>query len=183
VAINPNAAGMMDEALRAAGIPIDGVSILNTTGTASGYPPEWHLVSRPDGLVVRIDYRPEATPPQVTQGDDIVRTLDVTLMRARPLWAIRADIAALSAAQWTNIWTDLYAAAPPVPRKYLADYGPNASAIYVFDWSLYVSGPTAAQQKAGQISLAALYTQDNPAYLKHPPFDSTINISGDEPVP
>src|SRR5262249_4417502 len=96
-------------------------------------------------------------------------------------WAIRGDIQALTTTQWNLVWADLSAPATPIPRKYLGDYGTNAGPIFVFDWSLYVSGPTAAQQKAGQISLAAMYSQDNPNYLVHPPFHSTINVPGDEP--
>jgi len=50
------------------------------------------------------------------------------------------------------------------------------------DHILYVVGGTAAQVKAGQISLTAMYVQDNPQYLMHPPFDSSIAIDGTEPV-
>lgn len=105
--------------------------------------------------------------------------------KPRPLYEIRADVQALSVGQFNAVWSDLSAPVPgPAgpPRKYLADPGPNAGSIFVFDWALYVSGPTAAQQRAGQISLTAMYCQDNPRYLVHPPFDNSINVPGDEPL-
>ena len=102
--------------------------------------------------------------------------------KVRPLWAIRQDLQALTATQWTATWNDLSAASPPVPRKYLGDYGVNAGSIFCYDHLIYVVGGTAAQQKAGQISLCALYVQDNVLYLVHPPWDSTINVPGDEPA-
>jgi hypothetical protein len=134
-----------------------------------------------DGTPVGLEGVPAA---QKQQAVTITEGFDLRPHRPRPLWQIRADIQALTPAQWSNIWADLSA---PVsggpPRKYLTDYGANVAGIFVFDWSLYVSGPTAAQQQAGQISLVAMYTQDNPNFLVHPPFDSSIFVPGDEPVP
>jgi hypothetical protein len=122
------------------------------------------------------EYLPESHP-------DVQAFLTATRRRPRPLWSIRADIQALTAAQFSNVWADLSAAVPgEAPRKYLTDYGANVAGIFVFDWGLYVTGPTAAQVKAGQISLAAMYTQDNPKYLVNPPFDPSIDVPGDEPV-
>ena len=141
------------------------------------------VVNRADGLVVEVDGVPTNQRPLATTTVMNVDLTPAALNRMpRPLTAIRNDIQALSSTQWTKIWNDLFAPDAISPRKYLSDYGTNAGPIFVFDWALFVSGPTAAQQKAGQISLAAMYTQDNPKYLVNPPFDTTINIPGDQPA-
>src|SRR5262252_996367 len=114
------AASYLDMQLRAQGIPILGVS-----------GPPW-----------TVQYDPSATQAQRDQGDALAAAFDGKARQSRPLWAIRADIQALTTTQWGHIWADLSAPSGPVPRKYLTDYGANASAIFVFDWSLYVSGPT-----------------------------------------
>jgi len=160
----------LDQECQAAGLPVDYVN-------GAGIPTT-------DVIVVTSR---DLTPAEVSTLDGVVAAHDGRPRRSRPLWAIRADIVTLAnnqPASWAAIWTDLTAAVPgKAPRKYLMDYGTNAGPIFVFDWSLYVSGPTAAQQKAGQMSLVALYVQDNPSYLIHPPFDSSINIDGTEPIP
>jgi hypothetical protein len=163
----------MDE-IAAAGLPAP-VGITGSGYTGPGTP----------ATAIDIFYDTALTGPQKTQLDGVVAAhVPRGPRKARPLWSIRADIQALTPAQFNNVWADLSAAVPgEAPRKYLTDYGANAAGIFVFDWSLYVSGPTAAQVKAGQISLTSLYCQDNWSYLVHPPFDSTINIDGSEPVP
>lgn len=139
----------------------------------------------PDAGMVHLVHDRALTQPEQSQEASIVASYDGRRRQPRPLWAIRADVQALTSTQWTKVWADLSAAVvgpPAVPRKYLTDYGTNAGPIFVFDWALYVSGPTAAQQKAGQISLTAMYVQDQPSYLVHPPFDPSISIPGDEPL-
>jgi len=133
---------------------------------------------------VEVVYAAPLTPAGVNTLDAVVAAhVPAGPRKARPLWKIRADIQALTTTQFNNVWADLSAAVSGgPPRKYLQDYGTNAGPIFVFDWSLYVTGPTAAQVKAGQISLTAMYVQDNPSYLIHPPFDSSINIDGSEPA-
>ena len=182
--MSTTAAQRLNDAV-AAVAPIDGTAILDP---AAPVQPGWHVVSNgttTPATPVRIDYRPEATAGQISQGDSVARTFDLTtdVRRPRPLWSIRADVQALSVGQFSNVWNNLSA---PVsggpPRKYLSEYGVNAGPIFVFDWGLYVTGPTAAQVKAGQISLTALYVQDNPTYLCKPPWDTSINVPGDEPV-
>ena len=160
------------------------VGRLATEITAAGLPLAAEAgVMGPDAADnVRVTTTRALTPSEKTTLDNVVAAHDGRPRRLRPLWAIRADVQALSAAQWTNVWNDLSAAAPPVPRKYLSDYGVNAGPIFVFDWSLYVTGPTAAQQKAGQISLVAMYCQDRPNYLVNPPFAPLVSIPGDEPA-
>jgi len=95
----------------------------------------------------------------------------------RLLTAIFQDVQALTVAQRTNLWNDLKAPVPGVaPRKYLADEGTNAGAIFSMDY-VAMQG-TGAQQVATQNSVMACYIQDNPLYAVNPPFDPTINIPG-----
>jgi hypothetical protein len=159
--------------ITAAGLPAP--HHLNGTGYAGPGTPATH---------VGVFYEAALTAPQKSQLDGVLAAhVPVGPRRPRPLWEIRADVQALSAAQWAAIWADLSAAVSGgPPRKYLMDYGANAGPIFVFDWGLYVSGPTAAQQKAGQISLTALYVQDNPSFLVHPPFAPEVDVPGDEPA-
>jgi len=133
---------------------------------------------------IEIVYAAPLTPAQVnTLNATVAAHVPAGPRKARPLWQIRGDVQALSTAQFQNVWNDLSAAvAGGPPRKYLTDYGANVAGIFVFDWALYVSGPTAAQQRAGQLSLTAMYCQDNPRYLVSPPFDPSINVPGDEPA-
>ena len=155
------AASYLDMQLRAQGIPILGVS-----------GPPW-----------TVQYDPSATQAQRDQGDALAASFDGKARQSRPLWAIRGDIQALTTTQWGKVWADLSAASGPVPRKYLADTGPNTATVFCYDHIIFVVGGTTAQVKAGQVSLTACYVQDNPAYLIQPPFDQTINLSGLEPVP
>ena len=136
-------------------------------------------VSGPDaGGRFTVQYPPGATDAQKAQGDAIAAAWPTNDWRTRPLYAIRADVQALSVGQMNNVWGDLSAAAGAVPRKYLGDPGPNAAALFVFDHVLYVIGGTAAQVKAAQISITAEYVQDNPYYLVQPAFDSSVNVWG-----
>jgi len=164
--------GKLDAEVRALQPPLSGYEYANGTGP----------IGQP-ATTAYLFFDAALTPADKGRLDGVVAAHDGRPRRARPLWSIRADVQALTAAQWGNVWADLSApVAGQAPRKYLMDYGVNAGPIFVFDWSLYVSGPTAAQQKAGQISLTALYVQDNPTFLVKPPFDPSINVPGDEPV-
>jgi len=159
---NANPALLQDECV-AAGLPVSYIQ-----GGALG-----------SDEVTVVTFRVLTQPEQTTLGD-VVAAHDGRPRKARPLYAIRADVQALSVGQFNNVWNDLSAAAAPAPRKYLLDAGPNAAAIFCFDWCVYTSGGTAAQIKAAQLSLTAEYVQDNVKYLVHPPFDTSINIPGDE---
>jgi len=130
-----------------------------------------------------ITYDPAATQAQRDQGDALAAAHDGKSRVYRSLTDVRGGIQALTATQLSNTWANLSGATPTAPRKYLDDTGPNAATIFLWDWVLYVSGPTTAQQKAGQISLIATYVTDYPYYLDHPPFDNTIAVLGVAPVP
>src|SRR5262245_3677207 len=95
----------LDQALRAAGIPIIGVS--------SGTPPT-------------VQYDPSATPAQITQGNTIAASFDMNPRRSRKLYDIWQDIGALNATQQTNIWNDFTSGSPP---KWSQHTGSNAAAI------------------------------------------------------
>jgi hypothetical protein len=165
-------------AFASAGIPQSGLAV-GPTGSLAQYP---HVVARSDGQDVGIIYN-NATPAQITQGDNLALTMQAGEFKPRRLADIYKDLQALTAAQHTNVWNDLSAAVPgDVPRKYLADPGPNAASIFVMDWNVYQSGATGAKLTAAQKDLIAMYVQDNPFYLKNPAFDSSINIDGWEPA-
>src|SRR5262245_43555776 len=130
---------LLGEVRRLAPVGAGGVAVYATSPAA----PSWRRVSNAStGEVVLIDYSPEATAAQMTAGDDAATNFALTLgtRQSRPLWAIRADVQALTTAQFNATWADLSAAAPPVPRKYLGDVGPNAASLFVFDHVLYVIG-------------------------------------------
>src|SRR5262245_2149548 len=97
----------------------------------------------------------------------------------RPLWQIYQDVAALSAAQKTNVWNDLNSG---TPKKYLKAVGPNAAAVNALDWAITMTAPTGAALQSAQQRIMAMACQDYPDYLVHPAFDPSINVSGDEPA-
>lgn len=73
----------LDRAIRDAGVPIDGVGR--------------------EGGVVRIDFRPEATPAQRATANTIAAGFDFTPRRRRAYAALMTDLAALSAADRTTL--------------------------------------------------------------------------------
>lgn len=170
-----NDVGRLDRAIKAAGIPIDGV------GDITGVTPQpyWHVVTRGDGVVLRIDYQASATPTQIQQGDAIAMTFDLHNRGPRPLYAIYVDLQALSAAQKIEVWNDLSSGSP---KKYLLGTGPNTAAIGALDWAVTDSGATGASLTAARLRIATAYVQDNPEYLVHPSFDPGINVPGDQNV-
>jgi hypothetical protein len=163
----------LDGEIRAAQPALPGYQSLSGLGGGMGQP----------STSVQVIFDAPLLPADKGRLDTIVNAHDGRPRRARPLWAIRADVQALTTGQFSNVWNNLSAPVPgEAPRFYLTDYGVNAGAIFVFDHVIYVVQGTAAQQRAAQLSLTALYVQDNPAYLLHPPFDSSIVIDGTEPV-
>lgn len=170
---------MFLQALTDAGIPIHGVSILNTTGELA-YPPDWHTVLRADDLVVRVDYKGAATPGDVLRGDDVIRELDITAMRPRPLWSIYDDVKALTVSQQQAIRADLSASQY---QKVRALRPPLDGPSLALHWSFAnIASATAAEKQDAMNRLAAMVAQQTPSYLMSPPFDPTISIPGDEPA-
>src|SRR5262245_62021924 len=121
-----------------AGTRLAAITALELQITSKGIPVEG--ISGPPWVIT---YGPGATQAQKDQGNALAAAFDGRDRLYLSLSEVRTAIQALTTAQFTNVWNDLSAPAPGVPRKYLADLGPNVSAIFVFDWSLYVSGPTA----------------------------------------
>jgi len=178
--IDPQAAALFDQALRDAGIPIFGVAIMNDTGFVDPtWPPEWEVVARRDNLVVRIDYN-NASAAQITQGNSIVFNLDVTWMQPRNVWTIYDDIKALTSAQQANINTDIMANNYARAR---ALRPPQDGPALSLQWGSVLGTATAPERRDTLLRIAAMVCQQEPTYLEHPAFDSSINISGDEPVP
>ena len=102
--------------------------------------------------------------------------------RPRLIFDVYHDIGALTGSQKTKIWADLQSGTPP---KWTQDRGPNAADLHIL-WLLATQLSvvnTAADKQTCQAMLMSIYTVDNPTFLVHPAFDTTINIPGDEPVP
>ena len=105
-----------------------------------------------------------------------------TLGQKRLLSAIYQDIQKLTAAQRTNLWTDLTTPVPGIaPRKYLADEGFLVGSIFSMDYT--ANQTTGAQQTSAQNSIMSCYIWDNPTNSVSPPFDPTINIPGYSALP
>lgn len=148
--------------LQAAGLPVS-----HLLGGAIGSP-DFTVVTSVD-----------LTPEQITLMDQIIAAHDGRPRRPRPLFAIRADLNALTNGQKTAVWADLSGGTPP---KWALDAGRNAAAIAAIEWAATVpAGITTAERTEARLRLAAMYCQDNPKYLVAPAFDNTINIAGDEP--
>jgi len=130
-----------------------------------------------------VSYDPSATQAQIDQGNSMAASFDGKGRQARLLTAIYNDVRVLTTAQLGRVWADIAAAVPEAPRKYLADAGPNAAALFVMDWVVYVQAPTGAQLTAARNNIIAQFVQDNPLYLVTPSFDSTITVYGDEAPP
>lgn len=151
----------LDTALRAAGLPIDGIGL--------------------DGGNVTVFWQVAPTQQQIDTANGIINDPYWRYARRpRRLIDIYGDVNALSGAQKTNIWNDLNAGSP---KKYATDVGVNAGPILVLDWAVQGSGINPADKQAAQLRLIVMYVQDNVAYLKNPGFDPTVNVLGDEQIP
>jgi hypothetical protein len=167
----------LDQALKAAGIPVDGEADISLSPPP--YQSNWHVLTRRDGVILRIDYQATATAAQIQQGDALAMTFDLGDRGPRPLYAIYTDLQALSIAQKAEVWADLSSGQP---KKYFLDAGPNAAAILVLDWAANDSGATGPALNGAKLRLMAFYVQDNPDYLVRPSFDPGIVIPGDQNV-
>src|SRR5262245_6798115 len=150
--------------LRSAGLPVD-----HLTGTTP---------AQGDFTVVTTR---DLTAPEITTMDNTIAVHDGRLRQKRPLLEIYQDLGVLTGAQMTTIWNDLMSG---TPHKLTQDEGPNAGSILVLDWvNNWTTTITVADRTEGKKRAITMYTQDNVNYLVHPPFDTSINIPGDEPVP
>lgn len=96
--------------------------------------------------------------------------------RGRLLGDIISDLNALTSAQKTAVWNDLTSGSP---AKWELNNGFNASAIAVLKFVVSLASLSAADVVAAKIFGVAMYCQDNPVYLVHPAFDSSINVPGE----
>jgi hypothetical protein len=162
------------------GIPIDSVGILIP---GEEIHPEWHIVTRDDGILVRVGYLDEAIPAQTARGDHIIMTLDLSPRQVRSVWDIYEDIAALSESQLAAIYDDLQAD----NKAKIKSVGPPAdAAVLALDWAtgaVTISPLESPMIGDAYTRIAAIYTQHNVNYLDRPAFDPTISISGWEFIP
>lgn len=136
------------------------------------------VVRESDGVSVAIDWPDAQTrTTYLATATTVIQAHNGTPRRPRPLYAIYADLSALTNAKKTAIWNDLSSG---TPKKYLAGDGPNTAAIGSLDWAVSDSGATGAALTAARLRIAAAYVQDNPTYLVNPSFDNSILIYGDE---
>jgi len=122
------------------------------------------------GSTFTVTYDPSATPGQITQGNQIASTWPTTAYRTRLLWDIWQQLNALTTKQQNSITTDLQTGSPP--KQFVVEQS-NTSAAFS-SWQV---------SSGASMTSAAFYCQDNPMYLINPPFDTTINVPGWEPVP
>lgn len=102
--------------------------------------------------------------------------MTLVIKTARPLYEIYNDFIQHTTGQEKNaIWQDMNAGNP---KKYALSTGLNAGAISALDWAVQASGAGPSAIEYAQGRLVALYTQDNPEYLIHPPFAPNVNIPG-----
>src|SRR5262245_2105883 len=96
-----------------AGTRVAAVTYLDMQIQARGIP-----VASVQGPPWVVTYGPGATQAQKDQGDAIAAAFDGKDRVFLSLTDIRTAVQALTTAQFTNVWNDLSAPAPGVPRKY-----------------------------------------------------------------
>lgn len=131
-----------------------------------------------DGTTISVQYAPTATQAQIDQGNQLLATWDYRTYRSRLIGDLINALNALTATQKQEIWTDLTSGTPP---KVLTDLGGNNAALYVLKWAAG-TGMASGDIAQAKLYAAAMYVQDNPAYLINPTFDTSINVPGWEPV-
>lgn len=87
------AAELLDSLVRATGCPIDGVAALKSDRAID---PGWQVVTRADGVRVRIDFQVSATTVQKQAARAAILAADLTPRRPRTAEAILVDLSALS---------------------------------------------------------------------------------------
>lgn len=164
-------------AITALGIPINSVALV-------GQDPI-HPTS------VFIDFQPAATQPQKDQANALAAGWDFRIHTSRTMYAIAADIFALTGVlptlavgtQKALIILDLFTGNLGTgSQKWQQDTGPNAAAMSAVYAAITAPNGLATFNAAQQLILAAMYTQDNPRYLVNPSFAPSINIPGDVAV-
>jgi hypothetical protein len=159
---------------------------LTSEVVAAGLPPPAHIngsnyagPGSPAGNIEIAYSAPLDTSQKTLLDQTVAAHVPAGPRKPRALYDIYTDIKGLTTAQKQSIWTDLGGGSP---RKYLLDVGPNAAGIGALDWAVTDSGAAGASLQGAQMRIAAFYTQDNPNYLVHPPFDTSIDVPGDAPA-
>jgi hypothetical protein len=141
------------------------------------------ITSGPPGgptVLVGVDFEADISAPDQQRLDATVAAhVPEGPKRKRILWDILQDYLALSGSQRSKVWADLTKGDPPL---WALDAGPNAASVFSLHWAVEQGGgPTAVD--VAKSYLVSAYVQDVPDYLVHPPFDESINISGEEEIP
>lgn len=97
----------------------------------------------------------------------------------KPAHQLYAEIQALTTTQKNNILADLFAGTPMKVLIVTAQSnGRNEGAIGALHWAVVNSIAPVAAINDARLRATAMYVQDNPTYLIHPSFDSSINVPG-----
>lgn len=126
---------------------------------------------------VYANQQPGLADEALDSGDSGVLAYLAPAKKARSMYAIAANVFALTSVQKANVIADLFGGTPP---KYQQDLGPNAAAISAIYASLTNAAGVAVFNQVQQLIIVAMYTQGNPTYLVTPSFDPTINIAGSQ---
>jgi len=139
-------------------------------------------VSGPDAAGTFVVHYPPGTPQSVQdQGNAIAATWPATDYRSRLMWDIKEQLQQLPAEQLQKIYGDLWT--QTWPPKLVKTEGQNSSGIFASYAVWTFGGTTPGDADILRLYGSAMYIQDNPAYAINPPFDTTINVPGWEPVP
>jgi hypothetical protein len=163
-----------------AGTLLPPLQVLQEQLTGHGIP--WASVGGPPPGEVApwwVTYKPEATPAQIAEGDAIAAAFDGLPRRYRNMFAVYADVAALTLGQKGKVWQNLGVGGD---KLYYHDMGPNVAAIMVLDLLVWSAGLTQAASDEAKLRLIAQYVQDNAYYLDGPTWDPTIAVLGVEGV-
>jgi hypothetical protein len=124
-------------------------------------------------------------PAEKMTLDSLVEAHDGRPRRARSVFAIYADLSALTNAQQDAILADLQLAAPlSTPPKWTTLRPPQDGPAFVAWWAATrLAGATAAEKRQAGGIIASMFAQQEPKYLVAPAFAPAINIPGDEVAP
>lgn len=137
-----------------------------------------------DGSTLTVFCTRELTEQEIATGTGVVQNFVVPPdTRPRLLADIYDALKALTVAQKTNVDANLFESVGGATPLWKTNRGVNAGAMLALWASSQLSTPSNADKTLLKLAICAMYVSDNPSYLVHPTFDSSINVSGVENVP
>lgn len=166
--------GTVDLAKLQTEITAAGIAFLSVTGGAIG-----------SGDITVTTIVPLSTEQEATLNA-VIAAHDGRARRARPVFAIFAELAALGTGVQDGIIADLQLALPlnsNPPPKWTTIKPPQDGSASAFRFvAVKGGGYTAAEKREAAGWIVSMYCQQNPKYLVNPPGAPTVNIPGDEIV-